>query len=103
MFAIIEVGGKQYKVKEKDVLAVEKLEADQNGTVTTDKVLLVSNGKGTQIGKPYLAGSSVELKVLKSGLSDKVVIFKMKAKKRYKRLRGHRQPYSEVEVMKIND
>ena len=102
MFAIIEMGGKQYKVKEKEVLFVEKLSVADGETTSTDKVLLVADGKETKVGTPYLKGASVELKVLKSGLGDKVVVFKMKAKKRYKRLRGHRQPYSQVEVVKIN-
>lgn len=101
MFAILELGGKQYFVKEKDIIRVEKLATPENQTTTTEKVILVSNGQGTKIGTPYLPGTTVELKVLKTGLGEKVRIFKMKAKKRYKRLRGHRQPFSEVEVVKI--
>lgn len=101
MFAIIELGGKQYKVKEKDVLRVEKLGEAEGKTVKADKVLLRTDGKTTHIGTPFLSGVTVELKVLKNGLGDKVHTFKMKAKKRYKRLKGHRQLFSEVEVIKI--
>lgn len=100
MFAIVELGGKQYKVQEKDVLCVEKMVAPDSKAVT-DKVLLIHNGKELKIGAPYVGGASVELKVLKQAKAEKVVIFKMKSKKRYKRLRGHRQPYSEVEIVKI--
>lgn len=101
MFAIVEIGGKQYKVQEKDVLNVEKLNAADNSKISVDKVLLVAD-KETKIGTPYVGNASVEFKVLKTSLGEKVRIFKMKAKKRYKRLRGHRQPFSEIEVVKIN-
>ncbi|MBI2638405.1 50S ribosomal protein L21 [Candidatus Peregrinibacteria bacterium] len=101
MFAIIELGGKQYKVKEKDILRVEKLAATEGKTVKIEKVLLKVDDKTTQIGTPFLAGAYAEIKVLKAGLGDKVRTFKMKAKKRYKRLKGHRQPFSEIEIVKI--
>lgn len=101
MFAIIEIGGKQYKVKEKDVLRIEKLPVEPGKIHSADQVLLTSDGKATKIGTPYIPGASVELKVLKTALDDKVIVFKMKAKKRYRRLRGHRQPYTEVSVVKI--
>lgn len=101
MFAIIELGGKQYQVKEKDVIRIEKLDTAEGARAAAEKVLLVSDGGKTSIGLPYLPHASVTLMVKKTGLNDKVRIFKMKAKKRYKRLRGHRQPYSEVEVVAI--
>jgi len=101
MFAVVELGGKQYIVKEKSILRIEKLGTPENEIAKTDKVLLLSNGQGTKIGTPFLSGAIVELKVLKNGRGEKIRIFKMKSKKRYKRLRGHRQPYSEVEVVKI--
>lgn len=101
MLAVIEVGGKQYLVKEKDILRVEKLGIEPNATTKVEKVLLKTNGSGVEIGTPYINGASVELKVLKNGLSKKVRTFKMKAKKRYKRLKGHRQPFTEIEVVKI--
>ncbi len=101
MFAIVELGGKQYKVHEKDILRVEKFPEAEGKIVKIDKVLLKFDGKTTHIGTPFLSGAMVELKVVKTGLGDKVHTFKMKAKKRYKRLKGHRQLFSEVEVVKI--
>lgn len=101
MFAILELGGKQYLVHEKDKLRIEKLKTEAGKTTQTDQVLLVSDGSSTKIGTPYVTGGKVELKVLAQDRADKVVTFKMKAKKRYKRLLGHRQPYTEVEVVKI--
>lgn len=101
MFAIVELGGKQYIVREKDTLRVEKMQTPAGKTEETAKVLLISDDKQTRVGAPYLPNSSVELKVKCTGLSKKVRTFKMKAKKRYKRLKGWRQPYSEVEVVKI--
>ena len=89
-------------IKENDVLRIEKLSEAVDTTTSTDKVLLVHNGKETKVGTPFLPGAAVELKILSTGLSDKVRIFKMKSKKRYKRLRGHRQPFTEVKVMSIN-
>lgn len=101
MFAIIELGGKQYKVREKEILRIEKSETPEGKTAKVEKVLLKTDGKATHIGTPFLEGASVEIKVLKTGLGEKVRTFKMKAKKRYKRLKGHRQPFSEVEIVKI--
>lgn len=101
MFAIIELGGHQYLIREKDVLRVEKIETEEGKNARTDRVLLLANEKETKIGTPYLAGSEVEFKVLKTGLGEKVRIFKMKSKKRYRRLRGHRQPFTEVAITKI--
>ncbi len=100
MFAIVEIGGKQYKVQEKDVLNVEKIDAAVDSTVSEKKVLLVSD-KEIKIGTPYISGASVELKILKTAKADKVYTFKMKAKKRYKKTKNSRQFYSEVEVVKI--
>ncbi|MBP9718778.1 50S ribosomal protein L21 [Candidatus Gracilibacteria bacterium] len=91
MFAIIEIGGKQYKVSEKDVIRTEKVDP------STAKVLLVSDGAKVHVGTPYL-NSTVALEVLGTGQDDKVITFKMKAKKRYKRLKGHRQEYNDMRV-----
>lgn len=101
MFAIIELGGKQYKVREKEILRIEKSETPEGKTEKVAKVLLKTDGKTTHIGTPFLENASVEIKILKTGLGDKVRTFKMKAKKRYKRLKGHRQPFSEIEIVKI--
>lgn len=95
MFAIIEIGGKQYKVAPKDIIRVEKVAPE------TAKVLLIADEKTTKIGVPFLNEAQVELKVLKTAKGDKVRTFKIKPKKRYKRLKGHRQIYSEMEVIGI--
>lgn len=101
MFAIISLGGKQYAVKEKDVLRVEKMAEEPGKTATLDKVLLVADAKSIKIGTPFVPNASVELNILKTAKGEKVRIFKMKAKKRYKKLKGHRQIFTEVEVTKI--
>ena len=102
MFAIVELGGKQYLVREKDVLRVEKLDVAEGKSYKAEKVLLVSDGKISKVGVPLLKGAAVDMKVLKNGKDDKVRVFKMKAKKRYKRTRGHRQMFTELRVEKIH-
>jgi large subunit ribosomal protein L21 len=101
MYAIIETGGKQYKVQEGDVVFVEKLPVDKEETVKFDKVLAVSSDENTNFGKPYVEGASVSAKVLKQGKEKKVIVFKFKAKKGYRRKQGHRQPYTKVQIEKI--
>ncbi len=98
MKAVIETGGKQYYVSEGTELYIEKLDADANETVTFDKVLMV-DGK---TGNPYVKGAKVEAKVIKQGKAKKITIFKFKAKKKYRRTQGHRQPYTKVEITKIS-
>ena len=100
MFAVIETGGKQYKVSEGDVIFVEKLGVEDGETVTFDKVLAVS-GDSFVVGAPYVANASVSAKVLKNGKSKKIVVFKYKAKKNEKKKMGHRQPYTKVEIVSI--
>lgn len=102
MYAIIETGGKQYKVQEGDVLFVEKLDAADGAEVTFDRVLAVSNDNGLSVGSPVIAGASVSAKVEKQGKGKKVVVFKYKAKKNYRVKQGHRQPYTKVVIGKIN-
>ncbi len=101
MYAIIETGGKQYKVAEGDVIFVEKLDAEVEATYTFDKVLAVG-GDETKIGAPVVEGASVTAKVLKQGKDKKVIVFKYKPKKNYRRKQGHRQPYTKVQIEKIN-
>ena len=99
MFVIVEIAGKQFKVKQGDVLEVPKLkEVKEGGKVKIDEVLLRSDGKKTDIGTPNVNSSQVELLVKEHGKAAKIRIFKKKAKKRYERTQGHRQPYSLVEV-----
>ena len=100
MYAIIETGGKQYQVKEGDVLFVEKLDAED--TVKFEKVLAVSADAGLTVGAPYVDGASVDAKVLAQGKGKKVIVFKMKPKKGYRNKTGHRQPYTKIEIAKIN-
>ncbi len=101
MYAIIESCGKQYKVAEGDVVFFEKLDAEEGKKVTFDNVVLVSNDDKIQIGNPYVKGVKVEGKVISHGKAKKIIVFKMKAKKNYRRKQGHRQPYTKVEITAI--
>ena len=98
MYAVIETGGKQYRVQEGDVLYVEKLEAEAGDTVTVDQVLLLEKDGAYQIGTPVVAGASAVLKVMEHGKGEKIIVFKYKAKKNYRKKQGHRQPYTKVVV-----
>ena len=100
MYAIIETGGKQYRVQEGDVIRVEKLKADAGEVVNFDHVLVLGEGEDAAVGTPY-TGDVVEGKVVESGKGKKVIIFKYKAKKDYRKKQGHRQPYTEVEILSI--
>lgn len=101
MYAIIEACGKQYKVTEGDVVFFEKLDAEEGKKVTFDKVILVSDDKKVQVGSPYVKGIKVEGKVVSHGKGKKILVFKYKAKKNYRRTQGHRQPYTKVEITNI--
>ena len=101
MYAIIETCGKQYKVSKGDIVFFEKLEAEEGKNVTFDKVILVSNDNDVQIGNPYVTGITVEGKVVSHGKGKKILVFKYKAKKNYRRTKGHRQPYTKVEITEI--
>lgn len=101
MYAIIETGGKQYRVEEGKSLRVEKLPESKGESVVFERVLLVNNGADVQVGKPYLDGCRVEGKLVTQGRDRKIIVFKYKAKKNYKRTQGHRQPFSEVLIKKI--
>ncbi|WP_028561849.1 50S ribosomal protein L21 [Paenibacillus pinihumi] len=101
MYAIIETGGKQYKVQEGDVLYIEKLELNEGDSVTFDRVLAVSKGEGLVTGTPVVAGASVSATIEKHGRGQKIIVYKYKAKKNYRRKQGHRQPYTKVTIGKI--
>ena len=101
MYAIIESCGKQYKVAEGDVVFFEKLDAEEGKKVTFDKVIFVSEDGKVQVGNPYVKGVKVEGKVVSHGKGKKIIVFKMKAKKNYRRKQGHRQPYTKVEITSI--
>lgn len=101
MYAIIESCGRQYKVAEGDVVFFEKLNAEEGKKVTFDNVILVSDDGKVQVGNPYVKGVKVEGKVVSHGRGKKIIVFKMKAKKNYRRKQGHRQAYTKVEITTI--
>lgn len=101
MYAIIETGGKQYKVEAGDVIYVEKLGAEEATDYTFDKVVAVGTDDGLTVGAPYVAGASVAAKVVKNGKAKKITVFTYKPKKNSKRKMGHRQPYTKVKIEAI--
>ena len=101
MHAIIETGGKQFKVTEGDTLFIEKLPVESGETVTFDQVLAVIDGDKITVGTPVVAGAKVDASVVKNGKGKKVIVFKYKPKKGYRRKQGHRQPYTKVTIGKI--
>lgn len=101
MFAVIKAGGKQYRVQEGDVIYVEKMNAEVDAVVDFE-VLLCGEGDDVTVGTPVVEGAKVEGKVLQQGKGDKIVVFKFKSKKGYRRTTGHRQPFTKVEILKIS-
>ena len=101
MFAIIETGGKQYKVNEGDVIFVEKLEVAEGDKITFDRVLVVSDESGIKVGAPVVEGATVTANVVKNGKGKKLYVMTYKPKKNEKRKMGHRQPYTKVQIEKI--
>ena len=102
MYAVIQTGGKQYKVEKDSVLYIEKLDVAADDTVTFDRVLACGEVGEAKLGNPYVKGASVTGKVLKNGKSPKILVYKYKAKKNYRRRQGHRQPYTKVQIEKVN-
>ena len=100
MYAIIATGGKQYRVSEGDVIYIEKIDAQVDSTVSFD-VLLVGNDGDVKVGMPIVEGVKAEGKVVGQVRGEKIVVFKYKSKKNYRRKQGHRQPYTKVEITKI--
>lgn len=100
MYAIIATGGKQYRVSEGDVIYIEKIDADVDSTVSFD-VLLVGNEGDVKVGTPVVEGVKAEGKVVGQIRGEKIIVFKYKSKKNYRRKQGHRQPYTKVEITKI--
>jgi len=101
MYAIIATGGKQYKVSEGDIITIEKLGVDAGEKVTFDQVLAIG-GDSLKVGTPTVDGASVEASVLKEGRAKKVIVYKYKPKKGYHKKNGHRQPFTQVKIEKIN-
>lgn len=102
MYAIIETGGKQYKVESGDVLYIEKLDAAEESSVTFDKVVALHNDKDLKMGAPYVKGATVVGHVLKNGKGKKITVFTYRSKKCSKRKMGHRQPYTKVQIDTVN-
>ena len=98
MYAIIETGGKQYRVAEGDVVFIEKLNVESGDTVTFDRVFAVIDDDASNFGTPVIAGATVTASVIKNGKDKKVRVFKMKSKKGYRNTKGHRQPYTQVQI-----
>ena len=101
MYAVIETGGKQYRVQEGDIITIEKLNAAVGDVVTFDKVLVLGEGKDIKVGAPYV-GTAVTGTVVENGKGQKVIIFKYKAKKDYRKKQGHRQPYTMVKIESLS-
>ena len=101
MYAIIQTGGKQYRVSEGDVLNVEKLNVEEGKEVVFDKVLTVEKDGDVRVGKPLVDGAKVKAKVAKQGKAEKIFVFKYKAKVNSRKRQGHRQPYTQVEITGI--
>jgi large subunit ribosomal protein L21 len=101
MYAIIETGGKQYRVSEGDVITIEKLEANEGEAVQFDRVLTVVKDGSVTLGKPLITGAKVTGQVMAQGKGKKILVFKYKAKSNYRRRQGHRQPFTKVVIEKI--
>lgn len=101
MYAIVETGGKQYKVSQGDIISVEKLEVPVGSTVELDRVLMVAKDGQVQVGSPTVDGAKAVAKVLGHGRGRKIIVFKYKAKKNYRRKTGHRQPFTRLEIQEI--
>lgn len=101
MFAVIETGGKQYRVSAGTKIKVEKLNPAKDGKVLFDKVLLVADKEKVSVGTPYVKGAGVEGEIMKDGRGERKIIFRYHSKTRYRKFKTHRQPYTEVEITKI--
>lgn len=101
MFAIVETGGKQYQVEEGRYVDVELLEGEADSKIVFDKVVLLANGKKSKVGQPYVTGASVEGKIVKHDKAKKIIVFKQRPKKGYRKKQGHRQQFTRVMISKI--
>lgn len=101
MFAVIQTGGKQYRVAQGDMLRVEKLPGDVGAKVTFDKVLLVG-GETTKVGTPHVAGAKVSAEIVAQDRGKKLIVFKFRRRKNYRRKNGHRQPYTELKITGVS-
>ena len=101
MYAVFKTGGKQYRAAKGERLRIERLEMQEGATVEFEQVLLVGEGSKIDIGTPFIAGSKVQAKITLQGRAKKIDVVKFKRRKNYRRLRGHRQPFTEVEIFSI--
>jgi large subunit ribosomal protein L21 len=101
MFAVIQIGGKQYLIQEDQTIQVELLKEKEGQEITVKDILLVSNGEEVEIGEPVLSKAQVKAKIIKHGKAKKVVVFKYKKRKGYRKKQGHRQNFSEIKITKI--
>src|SRR5262245_49175374 len=101
MYAVIKTGGKQYRVAEGETVRVEKLAGEPGATVTFEDVLLVAGGAEVKVGRPHVEGAKVTAEILEQDLERKVIVFKYKRRKNYRKRRGHRQPYTAVKITSI--
>jgi len=101
MYAVIKTGGKQYRVSQGDTLHVEKLNGNPGDAVSFDEVLLVGGGESVKVGKPTVTGASVKAQILSQDRDKKIIIFKFRRRKNYRRKQGHRQPYTAVKITGI--
>jgi large subunit ribosomal protein L21 len=101
MYAIVETGGKQYQVEEGRYVDIEKLEGEADAKVTFDNIVMIVNGKKSKVGQPYVSGASVEGKIVKHDKAKKIIVFKQRPKKGYRKKQGHRQQFTRVMISKI--
>jgi len=101
MYAVLSAGGKQYKVEEGDILRIEKISGDVGATVSFDKVLMFSDGEKIRVGNPLIDGISVNGHIVEQDKAKKILVFKYKRRKNYRRKQGHRQPYTAVKIDSI--
>lgn len=101
MYAVVVTGGKQHRVSEGDLVRVEKIEGDLGSTVTLDRVLMIGKEDSAMIGKPVVEGATVTAEIVRQGLAKKVLVFHKKRRKRFRKLRGHRQPFTHLKITGI--
>ena len=98
MYAVVSTGGKQYKVQKGETLRIEKIPGEVGGKVTLDKVLLVADGENIRVGQPMIEKAAVQASIVEQDKAKKILVFKYKRRKRYRRKAGHRQPYTAIRI-----